>query len=362
MLSGRYPESTGVFENRTNPREKLPNAVFLPEYFKQHGYFTAAIGKISHGHKEQILRCHVVEDLRDGSGRSADLRRGVPFSWAASNNTDAEETDGMIARRAIELLEDQGDDPFFIAVGFHKPHTSHVAPKNYFEMYKPSEMKLNDQRAADGVPSIGRNRFYPDLTESQKRAILLHYSAVTTFMDAQLGLVLDALDRLDKTKNTIVVFWSDHGWHLGDHGGMWAKGTLMEEAVRIPLVIAVPDKAVGVSQQVVETIDLYPTLTDLCGLPQSPEVQGRSFAALIDNPDSPLNHTAYAVKHRRSMVGHSIRDERYMYVEYSDGSIQLYDLAKDPHELENLAGDPVHSKAEFRMQRLLHRTMNLAQK
>jgi arylsulfatase A-like enzyme len=123
----------------------------------------------------------------------------------------------------------------------------------------------------------------------------------------------------------------------------------MEEAIRIPLVIAVPDKTIGVSQQVVETIDLYPTLTELCGLPPPPEVQGRSVAALIDNPDSPLNHTAYAVKHRRSLVGHSIRDERYMYVEYADGAIQLYDLLNDPHELENLAGDPAHIKAASQM-------------
>lgn len=355
LLTGRYPESNGVFRNRTNPREKLPDSVFLPEYFKRHGYFTAAIGKITHGEYAPALRCDEIVDIQRLSRKQRpDIRGDLPFNWEASRNSDSQAPDGMIARKAVELLEKRQHKPFFIAVGFHRPHVPHAAPRKYFEMYPSTAMKRNDRGGADGVPSSARNRFYPELTAAQQRQIVAHYSAVTTFMDSQLGVVLEAVGRLGLSEKTIVVFWSDHGWHLGDHGGMWAKGTVMEEAARIPLIIVAPGKATGASQRVVETVDLYPTLAVLCGLPVPAEVQGRSFAKLLDDPGTSLGHTAYTVKQRRDGLSRSIRDYRYMYAEYPDGARQLYDLVNDPHQLHNLADDQAHAKAKARMQRLLH--------
>jgi uncharacterized sulfatase len=362
LLTGRYPESNGVFRNRVNPREKLPDSVFLPEYFKRHGYFTAALGKITHGEYAQALRCDKIVDIRRLSRKQRpDIRGDVPFYWEASQNSGFQEPDGMIARKAVELLEKRRDEPFFIAVGFHRPHVPHAAPKKYFEMYQAAAMKRNDRGGTDGVPSSARNRFYPELTAAQQRQIIAHYSAVTTFMDSQLGVVLDAVDRLGLSEKTIIVFWSDHGWHLGDHGGMWAKGTLMEESARIPLIIVAPGKAVGTSQQVIETVDLYSTLAVLCGLPAPANVQGRSFAKLLGDPSTPLGHTAYTVKQRRDGLSRSLRDERYMYAEYPDGATQLYDLVDDPHQLHNLADDKSHAKAKARMERLLHEKKKQAQ-
>ncbi len=359
MLSGRYPESTGILLNSTNPREKLPDAIFLPEYFKRHGYFTAALGKITHGGFAHALRCDEIVDEQKVTPRSI-LRKDLPFAWAATDNADAEEPDGSIARQAVRLLEQHHNERFFIAVGFHRPHVPHAAPQKYFDLYPPAAMKLHDRGGADHTPAAARNKFYPQLSRSKRQQIVANYSAATSFMDAQLGVVLGALDRLGLTENTIVVFWSDHGWHLGDHGGMWAKGTLMESSARIPLIIAAPGKAIGACGRVVESVDLYPTLAALCGLGAPEHMHGSSFAQLLDNPQAPQDHLAYVVKERRNDFSRSIRDARYMYAEYPGGATQLYDLINDPGELENLAGNAKHAEEETRMKRLLHQRMKQA--
>ena len=356
MLSGRYPESTRVLLNSTNPRDNLPDAIFLPEYFKRNGYFTAALGKITHGDFAHALRCDEIVDEKKMTRRSK-LRKDLPFAWAATDNADAEELDGSIARQAVRLLEQHHNERFFIAVGFHRPHVPHAAPRKYFELYPPTTMKLHDRGGADDTPDAARNKFYPELSRAKRQQIVANYSAATSFMDAQLGIVLGAFDRLGLTENTIVVFWSDHGWHLGDHGGMWAKGTLMESSARIPLIIAAPGKAIGACGRVVESVDLYPTLAALCGLEAPDHVQGSSFAELLVDPQAPLNHLAYVVKEKQKNLSRSIRDARYMYAEYPGGTTQLYDLINDPGELENLAGNEKHAEEVIRMKRLLHQRM-----
>ena len=274
------------------------------------------------------------------------------FRWQAVDDA-REEADEVLARRAVEVLEQRPAKPFFLAVGFHRPHVPHVAPRAYFDRHPPEAMELFDRGGADGVPAIARDGFHPDWSDERQREVISHYAAATSFMDAQVGVLLDALDRLELAESTIVVFWSDHGWHLGDHGGLWAKDTLMEGAARVPLIVSAPGKATGVCAEVVESVDVYPTLAELCGLPAPPDVEGKSFAFALDAPGSAPGRTAYTVTVRDGELCRSIRDARYMYASYADGSEQLYDLGHDPHELHNVAADASRAESLAHMKRVL---------
>src|SRR5205814_1416428 len=172
----------------------------------------------------------------------------VPFAWQATDNKDEDEPDGQVARKVVKLLEQHKDKPFFIAAGFHKPHVPHTAPKKYFDLYPVEKMPLPPEPTdhAKNIPALAHPpKYYPGLADAQKRSIIAHYYAATTFMDAQVGLLLDAMDRLKLWDNTVVVFLGDHGWHLGEHDGFWAKVSLMEESARAPLIIYAPGKASG---------------------------------------------------------------------------------------------------------------------
>jgi uncharacterized sulfatase len=195
------------------------------------------------------------------------------------------------------------------------------------------------------IPPIARGqKYFPDLADAQKRQIISHYYAATAFMDAQVGVLLEALDRLKLWDRTVVIFVSDHGWHLGEHLAFWAKVSLLEESARVPLVVAAPGKAAKTqSPRVVELIDLYPTLAELCGLKAPTGLQGKSFAPLLEAPGRPWDRAAYTVVTRKGGLGRSLRTERWTCIEWPDGSVQLYDHARDPREYVNLAGDPSHA-------------------
>ncbi|MBW8885920.1 MAG: sulfatase-like hydrolase/transferase, partial [Planctomycetia bacterium] len=267
----------------------------------------------------------------------------VPFGWQATSNDDAEEPDGITARRVVKLLEQHKDGPFFIAAGFHKPHVPHTAPKKYFDMYDVAKMPLpkEPEGHAKYIPEIAQNgKYYPELKPEQERAIIQHYHAATTFMDAQVGLLLDALDRLKLWDNTVVVFLGDHGWHLGEHDGFWAKMSLMEESARAPLIIYAPGKKSNAdSPRLAEFVDVFPTLTDLCGLPLANGLEGISLAPLLDDPNRPRKKAVFTVVSRRGGLGRSVRTETHELLVWPDGSEQLYDHTRDPHEYENLALD-----------------------
>lgn len=362
LLSGMYPEKTGVFGNRLNPRQKLPQALLLPELFKQNGYFTAGIGKITHGRFTDIVNWDAVENPRgrnhDEGEEEEESGGPLPFAWKATDNSDAEEPDGQIARRVVQLLEQHKERPFFIAAGFHKPHTAHVAPKKYFALYEPQKMPL-PSKLGDPVPGLAAAKYYPELTSDQQRQIIHHYSAATTFMDAQLGLVLDALDRLNLWDKTLVVFWSDHGWHHGEHGGIWAKFTLLNESARVPLIVAGPGIQRGVSSGLVELVDLYPTLAAICGLPAPTGLQGQSFAGLLKHPAGPGKGAVYTVVQRAGKLARAMRTPRYTYIEYPDGSKQLF-AASDLQEMDNLAQEPKHAGVLSQMKELLRETIERA--
>jgi len=368
-LSGRRPETTKVLGNGTPPRVALgPDFKFLPEYFHDHGYFTAGIGKVAHGTFATAVKWDVFGDAARGLGEEddtaptrqkakkaggkakkaakavADTASGdVPFGWQVTNNDDADEPDGQTARRVAKLIEEHKEGPFFIAAGFHKPHVPHTAPKKYFEMYPAAKMPLPEEPAghAKYIPEIARPaKYYPDLTTDQERAIIQHYHAATTFMDTQVGVLLDTLDRLKLWESTIVVFIGDHGWHLGQHGGFWAKVSLMEESARAPLIICAPGKKEGaVSPRLAEFVDLFPTLTEVSGLPLPDGLEGISLGPLLDDPTRPWKKAVFTVVTRRGGQGRAVRTETHTLLVWPDGSEQLYDVTRDPHEFDNLAPD-----------------------
>jgi uncharacterized sulfatase len=376
FLSGRRPDATGVFTNAMPPRTQLKDVVFLPEHFHQHGYFSARVGKIAHERFEDAVTWDVSEMaevarpavLRRPPGERANpgIARGgegqmQPLVWEATPNSDADEPDGRTARSIARLMERNRDKPFFIAAGFHKPHLPFVAPKKYFDLYPPENVSL-PQEPADvrkSVPAIAfvNNPADDRLTAAQRRQAIAAYYACVSFVDAQVGVLLDTLDRLHLWDDTVVVFFGDHGFHLGEHGNLWRKRTLFEESVRVPLIVAVPGKKAGaVSPRLVEFVDLYPTLTELCGLKTPDGLEGTSFAPLLDDPQRPWKKAAFTQVNRPgNVMGRTVRNERYRYTEWgSEDRAELYDHDSDPHEYINLVRDSKHAAIVADMRRLLH--------
>jgi len=374
FLSGRRPDTTGIFTNTTPPRTTLKDVVFLPEYFKQHGYFTARVGKIAHGRFADAVKWDVSEEPgRDQGGddeqRGQGRRRRPPGGaatqgqqplWQATHNKDEAEPDGRTARRIVQLMEQNKDKPFFIAAGFHKPHIRWIAPKKYFDMYPPDKIQLPQEPADDrqDIPNVAlnRNANFASITNAQsRRQAIAAYYACTTFLDAQVGVLLDALDRLKLWDNTVVVFLSDHGFHLGEHGGLWAKMSLFEPSARVPFLIAAPGKKAGVaSPRLVELVDVFPTLTQLCGLPTPEGMEGVSLVRLLEDPNRPWKKAAFTQVQRGGVMGRSVRTERYRYTEWGSEKVaELYDHETDPLEHTNLVNDPKHAKVVEEMRRLL---------
>jgi uncharacterized sulfatase len=395
FLSGRRPETTKVLGNGTQPRVALgPDVRFLPEYFHDHGYFTAGIGKISHPTFAGSVKWDVQSDAQRGqeegddeapvakkkagdgkakldaaaklkrreakaaeAAAKAQLGGDVPFGWQATSNDDADEPDGITARRVVKLLEQHKDGPFFIAAGFHKPHVPHTAPKKYFDLYDVAKMPLprEPEGHAKYIPEIAHPpKYYPELKPEQERAIIQHYHAATTFMDAQVGLLLDTLDRLKLWDNTVVAFLGDHGWHLGEHDGFWAKMSLMEESARAPLIVYAPGKKSNAGcQRLAEFVDLFPTLTDLCGLPLPSGLEGMSLAPLLDDPNRSWKKAVFTVVSRRGGLGRAVRTETHELIAWPDGSEQLFDHTRDPHEYENLVLDTRQKEVADSLRQLL---------
>ncbi len=390
VLSGRYPTSTGVLDNNTFLVLGQGHAI-LPTYFERHGYATAAFGKVWHGTNRGAAKGETKElaqwftpDQRaaqqaaepDYWDRVHSPYRNMqtdPAKYASANviRPLAEGDDGAdskIAGQAETELDKMaaGGKPFFLAVGFHKPHVPLQAPKKYFDMYQTAEMPLppdfdTEPRQLPGMP---RDEFRQNIdlyagrsfTALEAREAMRAYYACISYMDAQVGRLLDRLQKLGLEKNTIVVLWGDHGWHLSEKG-MWAKGTLFEVSARGPLLVADPRKRTAgqVSRRVVQYLDLYPTLVDLCALPKAEWTEGTPLTPLLDNPQAAWDRPAYTVQTRNWSIGRSVRDERWRYTEWDEGrrGTALFDHDHDPHETRNLSADPQHAGTVRRMQKLL---------
>lgn len=340
FLSGRRPESTGVLANSTPPRTHLKDIDFLPEYFHRFGYYTLRVGKVAHHVFDQDLAWDFAED--PSPGQKADSRgarrrqqqddreendRGLP-AVEATDYGDEGEPDGIAARSVASLLEQNRDKQFFLAVGFERPHRPFVAPKKYFDLYPADNIELPNETINDGIP------------DGMKRAIIAGYDACISFVDAQVGVIIDALDRLGLKDKTVIVFTSDHGLHVGEHDRFGKKQTLYETTARVPLIVAAPGKPSAASRRLVELVDLYPTLLDLCRLPHPVGLEGLSFAPLLDRSDLPWKEAAFTTLYRQGVLRQSVRTERYRYSEAAgDRHDELYDHFKDPHEYYNRAGD-----------------------
>jgi iduronate 2-sulfatase len=380
FLSGLRPETIGVLDGTTLPRAHKPDIVFLPQYFRQHGYFTARVGKIFHASRFLQEDGKPYYDFDDPASwevsiseitmlpnRLQQIFRGKPGEKVGDEGAlvfekldvpEDQTGDGIVTREAIALLEKHagGGKPYFLAAGFRRPHLPWWTPRKYFDLYPPAAMQLPFSPEDDlaDIPPIALTKINR-LTETEKREFMAAYYASVSFMDAGVGRVLAALDRLKLRDSTIVVFLSDHGYHLGEHQGLWQKMTVFEECTRTPLIVDAPGKRHGaVATGIVELVDLYPTLSELCGLPIPAGLEGTSFARLLDHPAQQWKRAAFSIVHHKQVAGRSVRGERYRYTEWGDaGTAELYDLKADPHEFTNVARDPKHAAALAEMRGLL---------
>ena len=389
LLTGRYPTETKVMNNNDYFRRIDPSTVTLPQYFKNNGYATLRSGKIFHGGIDDEVswteggeptdpnitergnpnfkpKVELDDNAHAAEGRGANIKESNSDRIITLDGDGESHGDYKTATRAIKYLEKYKDQPFFMAVGFVKPHSPPTAPKKFFDLYDVNKIPLpvdfgTTPKALPGAPEISispRNSDLfigrespPELSREMKRA----YWASTSFMDAQVGRVLEALDKNGLRENTIVVFWGDHGYHLGEKG-KWSKAySLYELGLRVPLVIAVPNGKGSSSKAVVELLDLYPTLAELCGLPKPGNISGDSIATLVKKPNDRWEKPAYSITQYRQSIGKSVRTARWHYVEWDEGKsgAMLFATEDDPHELKNLSDDPKYAKTVAEMKELL---------
>ncbi|MEZ6057031.1 MAG: sulfatase [Planctomycetaceae bacterium] len=388
IMTGLRPDQIKVYDLDRHFRDELPDVVTLPQAFQQGGYFAARVGKIYHynvpasigtdGFDDPVSWNRTVNPKGRDKADEALIHNAEPhrkisasLSWLAADGDDIEQTDGMIATEAIKIMEEKRDEPFFLGVGFFRPHTPYVAPRKYFEWYPVESLRLPYAPEGDreDIPTAAFAHNCPvphyNLDEPTLLQATQAYYACVSFVDAQVGRLLDALDRLELSEKTIVVFWSDHGYHLGEHHGIWQKRTLFEQGARSPLIIRDPRSAGrGASRRIVEFVDIYPTLTELANLKSPTNLAGRSLRPLLINPIAEWN--AYAVTQvlrpaddrlPEPVMGCSIRTDRYRYTEWGEGKhgVELYDHQTDPQEFHNLAIKPTASvsKTILELQRLL---------
>jgi arylsulfatase A-like enzyme len=377
LLTGRYPTQTGVMDNELYFRALHPELVSLPQHFKANGYATLRAGKIFHGGIDDTEAWTEGGEARNFSG--AKRPPSNPDSAERTAHSDRivvlevnGETSGdyRMATQAIEFLEKYQDKPFFLAIGSAKPHSPPSAPKKFFDLYDTEKIPLPPDfaprpTAPPGFPEISVARRNTDLfigrdaSPAEAREMIRAYYASVSFMDEQVGRVLDVLDRLKLREKTIIVFWGDHGYHLGEKG-RWSKAySLFEVATRVPLIVATPGGKPGVSPRTVGLLDLYPTLVELCGLPQPYKppykLEGHSLASLLRNPQAKWNYPAFSVVRYQGKLGKSVRTERWHYVQWDDGKAgeMLLDHSNDPLELKNLAADPSYARTVTQMRKLL---------
>lgn len=388
LLTGARPDTTRVWDLETHFRKALPDVVTLPQHFKNHGYFVRGMGKIYHGSlgdspswsvpwttpksKPYAVKENLEMVARKAGKARAAGKKGKALSRAArgpafesADVPDETFHDGALADMAVNALREMAkkDAPFFLAVGFIRPHLPFVAPEKYWDLYDPAEIRLapnpfrpkgapgyaigegGELRVYDGIP----NGHLPDhLALKLKHG----YYASISYMDAQVGKVLDELERLGLGRNTIIVLWGDHGWKLGEHDA-WCKHTNVENDAHAPLLLSVPGmkQAGSKSKALVEFVDIYPTLADLAGLPLPAHLEGTGFRPVLESPGRSWKNAAFSQYPRslkgRQLMGYSMRTDRYRFTRWVNrddhskvDAIELYDHKTDPEENMNIAANP----------------------
>jgi len=370
FMSGYYPHATGVL-GYTSPRPAIGERATWAQHFKNAGYYTARVSKIYHmgvpgGIEEggdgaddpaswtekfnspgpEWKAKGVGETLEGNPEGKRPVLGGNTFVVVEAEGDDLAHSDGRTAAKAVELIQQHAGKPFFLAVGFVRPHVPFVAPAKYFEPFKPFEkMPLPPKFPGDwdDIPKAGINyktSLNMKMDERRQRKAVGGYYAAVAYMDAQVGKVLAALEQSGQADNTIVIFTSDHGYHLGEHD-FWAKVSLRDESAMVPLIIKVPGKQPAVCHSLVELLDLYPTVASLCGLEVPTGLQGKNIARVFDDPKRTVREAAFSVA--PSSKGFLLREDKWAYLQYAEDAslgVELFDTAKDPKQFTNLASKP----------------------
>ena len=408
LLSGLRPNTVDVHTTGTWPRHKVGDELrMLPEHFHDHGYFTGRVGKVGHNsfehavswdeskfalsrdpaqlfHTPGYLPGDDLSEVRDNTWKEGsengmsrqDIFAGssrtlsLPLTWRATRESSPMTPDGTTATRIIQLMAENRDKPFFLAAGLHKPHQPWVGPVEFFDQHPVENIVLPPISASDRSDSPAPSTLVLEddaaHSELQKKQAIAAYHAMVTMADHHVGRMLKGLEDLGLADSTIVVFTSDHGFQLNEHGGLWRKQFQFDESIRVPLIVRLPvgRGAGSVSEGIVELVDLYPTLIDLASLPDpAHDLEGSSFVPLLDAPDSPWKSAAFSQSRRmvgsgstnsplineEGYDGQTIRTARYRYTQWTplDGErdilVELYDLTQDPMEYNNLKDDPTHA-------------------
>ncbi len=387
LLTGTRPDTTKVYDLETHFRKALPDIVALPEHFRKNGYFVQGMGKLYHSglddppswsapwtspkathaayateaNRAIVARKVAETKAQKAAGKKPTRARDYGPAFECADVPDTTFHDGALAEMAVAALREIGakKQPFWFGVGFIRPHLPFVAPKKYWDLYDPAKIELapnpfrprnapeyavqegGELRTYDGVPK-------GHLPDDMARTLRHGYYASVSYMDAQVGKVLDELERLGLKESTIVILWGDHGWKLGEHDA-WCKHTCTENDANAPLLVSVPGMKTAGSRTdaLVEFVDIYPTLADLAGLPLPSHLEGASFKPVLDDPKRPWKPAAFNQYPRGKLMGYSMRTDRYrftMWVDAKDHSkvdaVELYDHQADPQENENIVARP----------------------
>lgn len=367
LLLGKLPSTTGMYFLAPNFRDAndTKEEVTLPQYFRQHGYYASTRGKIFHGKTDTQSFDHIERSIGWRRGKDK-LRYTLPktnplWDWGQVDVPDEEQRDYQTAAWAADEIPKlaKRDEPFFMAVGFHLPHVPIYATKKWFDMYPLEDVRLPPSRK-DDLDDLGD--YSQQLTlnptgprhswmvkNGEWRHAVRAYLATNSFVDSLVGMVLEGLEASGEADNTIIVLWSDHGFHLGEKL-RWAKRTLWEETTRVPMIFAGPNISTGNCARSVGLLDIFPTLNELCGLPVKEDLEGRSLQPLLKDPSGKWNRPALTTFGPNN---HSLRTDNWRYTLYSDGSEELYDHRVDSNEWKNLADDPQHSEIIRKLKRWL---------
>ncbi len=345
LLTGIRPSTSGVYHNSQPWRPVLRDAVTLPQHFTANGYKVKGAGKIFHNSYNDPDSWPVYFPVpKSPVPQGAPVYGKAHFDWSPVGEPDEHMGDYLVVDQGITFLQEEHDKPFFLAIGLTRPHLPWYVPQKYFDQYPLDKIVLPNvpDNDLEDVPRAGIDMAKPEgdhkfvVENKQWEKAVQGYLASISFADAQIGRLLDGLRQSKYAENTVIVFFGDHGWHLGEKKH-WRKFALWEEAARVPFIVSAPGAARGKeSVRTVNLLDIYPTLVELCGLSPVKALEGNSLKSLLSNPEAGWNRPSVTTHGKDN---HAVRSERYRYIRYADGSEELYDHEADPGEYKNLASD-----------------------